>query len=120
MAYNILLVVPLVLMDVTAPHTGLALATTMSAWQQAWMLYAQLSKDGIYTLPEELKRFALQVLPALLVMAIAIFFTSQFNWHELTAMGRVSRLLGIIGVGALSYAIVLLAAGVRPRHLSSS
>ncbi len=120
MAYNLMLVVPLVMMDFTAPHTGLALATTMSAWQQAWMLYRQLEADGIYQLPSELKRFTLQVLPALLVMAVVIFFISGFDWHELSALSRVGHLLGVIAAGALSYAIVLLLCGVRPRHLGSS
>ncbi len=120
MAFNLILVIPLVLMDFTAPHTGLALATTLSAWQQAWMLYSKLKKDGIYHLPAELKRFALRVLPAIIVMAVVIFSVSRFDWHELTAVSRASRLLGVIGAGALSYAIMLSLTGVRPRHLSSS
>ena len=120
MVYNLLLVIPMVMMDFIAPHTGLALATTMSAWQQAWMLFSKLNTDGIYQLPAEFKRFALQVLPALIVMGVVIFFASRFDWHELTVLSRVSRLLGIVGAGALSYAIVLLLSGVRPRHLSSS
>ncbi|MEE9335064.1 MAG: murein biosynthesis integral membrane protein MurJ [Granulosicoccaceae bacterium] len=120
MAYNLLLVVPLVIMGFTAPHTGLALATTMSAWQQAWMLYRKLDEDGIYHLPEELKQFALQVLPALMVMAAVIILINRFDWHELSAISRVSHLLGIIGVSALSYAIVLLLCGVRPLHLRSN
>jgi len=119
MAYNLILVLPMVYFKVTAPHTALAIATSMSAWQQAWMLYKQLYISDIYRLSDELKRFAVRTLPATLLMAIVIWALSLGDWHALSAMARATQLLAIIAAGALSYAIGLLLLGIRPKHLTS-
>ncbi len=120
MVYNLLLVLPMVLLDMTAPHTALALATTLSAWQQAWMLYRKLVEDDIYHLPNELKQFAFRVLPAIGAMGVCIVLINQFSWHDLSAMARVGRLLGIIASSAVIYAAVLWLSGVRPKHLTGT
>jgi putative peptidoglycan lipid II flippase len=118
MAYNIVLVVPMVMFDFIAPHTGLALATTLSAWQQAWMLYKELKNDDIYRIPDDLQKFFLHVLPALVAMGLVIFFVNQFNWQLLSAGARATHLLGVIIAGAVSYAAALWITGIRPKHLT--
>ena len=119
MVYNLVLVLPMVLLDLTAPHTALAIATGMSAWQQAWMLYTRLVRQGIYVISTELKQFALRVLPGLLVMALVLAWLAVRNWHVLDASTRALQLLGIIIVGGTSYAAVLWITGVRPHQLTS-
>lgn len=120
MAYNLMIVIPMVMLDFIAPHTGLAIATSLSAWQQAWMLYSKLKAEGIYQVPTELRKFLLQVLPALVTMGAVIFFVSQFNWQALSAVARGLHLLGVIMAGAASYAVALWLTGIRPKHLTST
>ena len=119
MVYNIVLVVPMVLLDFIAPHTGLALATSLSAWQQAITLYRTLGSRGIYQASAALLSFTLRTLPALGALGVALILTTRLDWHALDAAGRATSLLGTIGAGAGAWAIVLFATGIRPRHLAS-
>lgn len=125
MLYNLLLVLPMVWFDFFAPHTGLAIASALSAWQQTYMLYSRLKKDNIYRFSVDLKAFAIRVLPATLVMSVAILTTLALlqpdaGWSEMTAIQRTLGLLGIITIAVVSYASMLLALGVRPREFRSS
>jgi len=47
MAYNIILVGSMMLASIPAAHTGLALATALSANQNALMLYRKLKSDAV-------------------------------------------------------------------------
>lgn len=119
MAYNLMLVVPMVWLDFIAPHTGLALATTLSAAQQAWMLYRELNKNGFYQFEQSVITLLLKTLPALMVMAVVLMFLKNFDWHTLDAGSRVLRLLGIVAAGAVAYAMTLGVCGVRPVDIKS-
>ena len=117
MAYNLILVLPMVWLAVPAPHCALALATSLSAWQQAFMLYRELRREGIYQLPQAVHRFALRLVPAMLVFAVILGVLAAIDWHSLEAAERALRLLAVLAAGAVGYALVLLLCGVRPRHL---
>ena len=119
MVYNLLFVLPMVWLEFIAPHTGLALATTASAVQQAWMLYRELHKRGLYNIDKALVSLLLRTLPALIAMGIALLVMQNIDWHILTASERVTRLLTTIVVGAGTYAVALLLCGVRPNDLKS-
>ncbi len=119
MAYNLILVLPMVWMGFTAPHTALAIATSMSAWQQAWMLYSKLGHQNIYHASGELIAFCKRMLIPWLILAAVVLLTRSADWHTLEAAARATRLLGIIASGAAAYAIALLLVGIRPKHLAS-
>lgn len=119
MAYNLILVLPMVWFGFTAPHTALAIATSMSAWQQAWMLYQKLGEHGIYAASPELKAFCKRMVVAWLCLAAVIWILSNGDWHALDAGSRVMKLMGIIAAGAATYAAALLLLGIRPSHLAS-
>lgn len=119
MVYNLIFVLPMIWLDFIAPHTGLAMASSLSAWQQVFMLYQQLSKDEIYRASKALVIFALRLLPALALLCITLWWLSGSNWGANSAVERVSRLLGIIAAGTLTYLIGLIASGFRPKHLAS-
>ena len=123
MAYNLLLVVPMVHFGFDAPHVGLALATTLSAWQQAITLYVTLVRRGIYRAPDALRTFAWRTLPALVAMGVVLFALGRADlhpgWHVLDAGGRGLALLGTIAAGTLAWVVALVLSGVRPRQLSS-
>ena len=117
MVYNLIFVLPMIWLDFIAPHTGLALASSVAAWQQAIMLYRELAKEDIYRVPAALRTFALRVVPALVVLAIVVSLTANADWASMDAMGRLLRLLFIIGASVAAYALVLLVSGIRPRQL---
>ncbi len=117
MVYNLMFVLPMIWLDFMAPHTGLALASSLSAWQQAFMLYRELSKKDIYQLSAELRGFALKTIPGLVVLAALLAFFSGIDWDTLDATARLLRLLAIIALGITAYAAILLVSGIRPRHL---
>lgn len=119
MGYNLIFVLPMIWLDFIAPHTGLALASSVAAWQQAIMLYRQLKLDDIYQISQSVKHFALRTLPALATMGIILITASFVDWQQANALRRVCLLLGIITISGLGYILTLLILGVRPRHLAS-
>lgn len=120
MFYNLLFVLPMIWLDFIAPHTGLALASSLSAWQQALMLYRQLGRDEIYRASQPLVKFAWRSIPALAILILTLWWSTSAEWVTLSAPQRIARLLSIIGFGALAYLVGLLAMGFRPKHLSNS
>lgn len=119
MVYNLMFVLPMVWLDFIAPHTGLALATTASAVQQAWMLYRELNKHDLYKIDNSVMTLLIRTLPALVIMGIVLLVMQNIDWHSLSASERVTRLLVTIAVGAGTYAVALLLCGVRPSDLKS-
>jgi len=119
MGYNLLFVLPMIWLDFVAPHTGLALASSLAAWQQALMLYRQLKAEDIYQLPPTLVSFSIRVLPALSVLGVALVFMTSIDWQSAGAATRVSSLMLALAAGGVSYLLGLLASGVRLRHLAS-
>jgi len=98
-------------------HAGLALATTVSASLNAWLLYAGLRREGIYQpLPGWRTRF-LRVSAACLLMGFSLWFGSALagEWLELTRWDKTWRLLSIIGAGAGVYLLALWGLGIRKR-----
>ncbi len=116
MGYNILFVGALVMASLPVAHVGLALATAVSAHQNALMLYHRLKKDNIYSLQANeiitLKRATLATLAMALVLLVLT--PPLDNWLSMQAIERASRLAGIIAVAVIAYCITLLAAGFRP------
>lgn len=119
MVYNLLFVMPMIWLDFVAPHTGLALASSVAAWQQAIMLYRRLGTDDIYRMSPDVWRFARRSLPALLALTVLLLLCTQIHWQAMGALGRLATLLGIIAGGGLVYAAGLLLAGIRPRQLAN-
>ena len=124
MIYNLMLVLPMVFSGFIAPHTGLAIASAMSAWQQTWMLYRKLAQDDIYRVSGPLKAFFLKIIVAIIIMSITIFLALNLlgpgsNWTELAAVQRSRVLVAIIVLSASSYFMTLWVLGVRPRDLRS-
>lgn len=119
MGYNLLFVLPMIWLDFIAPHTGLALASSVAAWQQAFMLYRELGRQGIYQFSKELSRFTLKVMPALFALAATLWLVQGANWQQLDATERLLNLLVIIASGGALYAGILWVCGIRPRDLAS-
>ena len=118
-ALNLAIVVPMFRLGIPGAHAGLAAATGLAAVYNASALYMGLRRTGIYTPGDGWRWLAIRVLLANLVMAFALWLVAGplDAWLEAAWHTRSLRLAGCIGLGAAVYLGVLLALGLRPRHL---
>ena len=119
MFLNLLFVIPMVMMQFEGPHTGLALATSASAYINAFMLYRGLQKQGIYKHLDGWGRLLLQALLANALMAAFLIYLSPSinSWLAWPLLDRILYLLGFVATAASIYCASLFISGFRPRHL---
>lgn len=100
-------------------HVGLALATTLAAFANAALLLRGLLRDGTYAPAPGWGRLVGQGLAAALAMGLVLHLGAgePGPWLAMESGDRAMRLVLWILAGAVVYGGVLLAAGVRPRHL---
>ena len=111
MALNIALVFPLA-------HAGLALATTLSASLNAFLLYRILRREGVYTPRPGWRRLATRSAFAALAMAGLLVWgpPATEKWLGMGGVDQAVLLSAWVGAGCAAYLAVLLLLGVRPRH----
>ena len=119
MVLNVLIVVPWLKSGAVGPHAGLAVATSISSFLNAGLLYRGLRKDGVIILSAGWGRFLLRTLVATVVMAMLLnyFVPEQVHWFEADfwqALGWLT--IAIIGSG-VAYIGTLFATGMRPSEL---
>lgn len=119
MIMNVAFVVPMLQLGWAAPHAGLALATSISAFINAGLLYRGLKKAGVYLPQTGWIKLFIQTGLAVSVMGALIFMVSGelSFWMTATASQRILQLSWIIPLGAVSYFIVLWLSGVRFEQL---
>jgi putative peptidoglycan lipid II flippase len=112
MLMNLVLIWPLA-------HAGLALATSLSAFLNAGLLWRGLLREGAYRPSPGWGRFLLRLLLAAGIMGGALLWAAggTQQWLDWDTSTRVWRLLLLISGGALVYALGLLAGGLRLRDL---
>jgi len=112
MVLNLALVFPLA-------HVGLALATSLSAYYNAFMLYRGLRQQGVYQPQGGWLRFGAVLLSAntvLALVAVLLMGDSQawLGWDTWTRIGWMALM---VGAGIVAYFAVMIAAGLRVRHV---
>jgi putative peptidoglycan lipid II flippase len=114
MGLNLLLVFPL-------KHAGLALATTLSSWLNAYLLYRALIKQEIYQPESGWGVLAMRITLSALAMGGLLWWGSGVitEWFDVTAWERIVRLAGLIVAAMLLYFLVFFLLGGRPRHFRS-
>jgi putative peptidoglycan lipid II flippase len=105
-------------LDFEAPHAGLALATSLSAWINAGLLFRRLRKDGIYRPQPGWAAFALRLLLASASMAAALLWLTPAlgEWLAASLETRGLWTLGLVATAMLVYFCVLGLSGLRPSH----
>ncbi len=102
-------------------HTGLALATTISAFVNAALLLRGLLATRVYRPAPGWVALAWRGLAASLAMGTALLWGSDWaggglaTWLALDDGARAARLLTWVSIGGAVYAAALLLTGVRPR-----
>lgn len=107
---NLLLIGPLA-------HVGLALATSLSAFLNAGLLYYFLVKQQVFRLQTPWLGFSVQTLVAVAAMSALLLWLSPDHqaWLLFDAWQRVAWLFGLIAAAALVYVLVLILTGFKPR-----
>jgi putative peptidoglycan lipid II flippase len=110
---------PLWWFEVEGAHAGIALATALAGCVNAWLLWRYLRRDGHAALRPGWRAFLLRVALACAAMAgFVLLARSQVGiWGELAPPQRVLHLAWTVAGAVAVYALALLGAGLRPRHL---
>ena len=119
MLLNFLFVGVLLAIGFSGPHTGLALASSAAAYVNAGLLYRTLRKHGAYRPEPGWGRVGFAVAAACAAMLAAVWwqYGDDAGWLRSGAAERVTHLVALIGLGCGVYAVALLGAGLRLRHL---
>ena len=103
-------------------HVGLALATALSAWTQAGLLFVGLQRRGWIKFDTKLTFVLLRTLIACGVLVLGLTFgmtqtgLTSGQWLEMVGSDRAMQVLATCLVGGIGYGLTLLLLGVRPRH----
>ena len=118
MVLNLLFVLPL-LWWFNIGHAGLALATSVSAWLNAVLLYRGLRLHGVLSITGIPVGWMIRIVLATLLMTLVLWwFTPNITlWENWTAWHRGYRLVGLCFGGLCAYAIGLWVQGLRPSML---
>lgn len=97
-------------------HVGQALATALSAWVNAGLLYLTLRRRGWLALDARARRASLRILLAAAIMAAVAFALGQLvlPWVTGGALERAAGLVLLVGGGVAAYGLAALALGVVP------
>lgn len=113
MVLNAILIFPLA-------HAGLALATSLSAWVNAALLFFTLKRQGVYRPQPGWFWLGARILIATLLMAISLLWLMPplANWLDWGVMTRMVQIILLLGVAVAVYFGALFLIGVRPRMLA--
>ncbi|WP_326498439.1 murein biosynthesis integral membrane protein MurJ [Methylobacter sp. YRD-M1] len=99
-------------------HAGIALATSLGAFLNAFLLLGKLMKDKVYLPAEGWALFFVRILSASAVMAAVLYYSVDVGqWGQWDSMGRVINLIVWIAIGCAIYALTLVMTGLRFKHL---
>lgn len=118
MVFNILIVVPWFMMDYPGAHAGLAIATSISAFSNAFLLYRWLRKHKVYWPAKGWGKVWLQVIVANSAM-LAVLWIGHYEleqWLNWSLSERIMQLMLSIAVAIAVYFSCLFALGVRKRN----
>ncbi len=112
--FNVILVFPLA-------HAGLALATSLSAYLQAYLLYRILKKDQVYTVQKGWAVYLFKVLIGVVLMgSIVLFGAGELaQWFDWSLTNRVFFLTLWVLSGVVVYVLVMTLLGIRWRHMTA-
>ena len=96
-------------------YVGLAIATTLSATLNAWLLYRGLKAKGVYELSAKTLIFIGKLVFSAGVMALVVKqLSSDFDvWLAMSFVEQVQQLTVCIILGVVSYLVMIILLGVR-------
>jgi len=108
MALNLALIFPL-------QHTGLALATALSSWLNAYLLLRGLSKAEVYQRTSGWGLFLLRVALASVAMIFLVQYLNSATeqWFVMDLWQRVANLSVLVATGIGSYFVIIMLLGLN-------
>jgi putative peptidoglycan lipid II flippase len=96
-------------------HAGLALAISIAALLNAWLLHRGLRADGIIHHPPGWATFLIRVLIAIVAMVICLEYLNRPLewWLPASITARALWLMTIVSAGAVVFFVTLFVAGIR-------
>ena len=118
MLLNIIFVLSMLQADFIAPHVGLALATTASAYFNAYRLARELRRDAVLGALETFSQPLLKILIACIAMGLLILLLlpDWTNWADWHWYQRIFELALLILPAVLCYGLMLRILGFRRQH----
>ncbi len=103
--------------NLPGPHAALALATSISAYLNAILLFTILRKSASVYLSNGWLKYLLRIFSASIFMAFILYFLvpDASNWFAWTSIERIFSLLGFMLLGSVLYIGALLLLGVRKK-----
>ena len=100
-------------------HAGLALAISVAALLNAWLLYRGLRKDGVLEHSSGWGKLLLQTVIATIVMAVVVSWLNRplAWWIDSSSVARAGWLAVVIAAGAGTYGLLLVSLGLRIANL---
>ena len=116
MVFNIALVVPFHYLWQIG-HVGLALATSLSAFVNAGLLYRGLRRKGVFKPLPGWMSYILRLLVANVMMGLVLYFVLRYigNWSVLAVDERILYMAGVCTCGLCVYIAGLLLMGMKLR-----
>ena len=99
-------------------HVGLALATALSAWTHALLLYTGLRRRGWIAMDRQTYFVLMRTLVACVCLALILLWADQPRavWLAMAGGERALQVLLTCVLGLAGYGLTLVLLGVRPRH----
>ncbi|PSV25993.1 MULTISPECIES: murein biosynthesis integral membrane protein MurJ [unclassified Photobacterium] len=100
-------------------YVGLSIASVLSAFLNAALLYRGLHVGNIYRISRQTLFFVLRLAVAGVLMVASLLWLSPTieQWLGFHLLERVGWLFGLIAIGIGVYLIIAMILGIRPRHL---
>ncbi|MDC3386243.1 murein biosynthesis integral membrane protein MurJ [Gammaproteobacteria bacterium] len=116
---NIIFVIYLIKSEFDGAHAGLALATSISAYINFFLLFKTALKTKIIEIDLSIKKIFIKSMIASIIMATFIlYFDLNLNtWINLNLVGRLSNLFFIITSSIILYLVLLVMFGIFPKKL---
>lgn len=98
-------------------HVGLALASSAAAWLNAGLLWRCLRKPGLVPVLPARHIGQVTVSAATMAAVVLLVIPDLSQWVDAGVARRVLWLAGSVILGGAVFIAILLATGMRPRHL---
>ncbi|MCB5162054.1 murein biosynthesis integral membrane protein MurJ [Marinomonas algarum] len=115
MVFNLILVWPF-------GHVGLALATSLSAALNAYLLWRGLHQQSFHVFSVHWRRLLRILLSATFALGATLYVFSQqgWQWVQMSDWERVGYTFMIVVAGVVVYGVTAIVAGLRPASLKHS